>query len=111
MNPTVAVLLVDGLLRAGTPRIFGVPGGGSSVDRMAAARGAGRPFVLAHGGTAAGLMAAVTGELMGVPGAALAGLGPGAASAVNGVAHAWLDRSPMILFTDGHPARALAFTT
>ena len=111
MTPTVARVLVDGLLRAGTPRIFGVPGGGSSLDLMDAAREAGLPFVLTHGETAACIMAAVTGELTGAPGAALAGLGPGAASAVNGAAHAWLDRSPMILITDRHPASALRFTT
>jgi len=111
VKATVARVLVDGLLRAGTPRIFGVPGGGSSLDLMDAARDAGLPFVLTHGETAACIMAAVTGELTGVPGAALAGLGPGAASAVNGVAHAWLDRSPMILFTDRHPSAALGFTT
>jgi acetolactate synthase-1/2/3 large subunit len=110
-HATVASVLVDGLRRMGTPRIFGVPGGGSSLDLMDAARDAGLPFVLTHGETAASIMAAVTGELTGAPGAALAGLGPGAASAVNGVAHAWLDRSPMILFTDRHPTAALAFTT
>ena len=108
---TVASVLVDGLRRMGTPRLFGVPGGGSSLDIMDAARAAGLPFVLTHGETAACIMAAVTGELVGAPGAALAGLGPGAASAVNGVAHAWLDRSPMLLFTDRHPAAALAYAT
>lgn len=108
---TVAHVLIDGLVRAGTPRMFGVPGGGSSLDLMEAARNAGLPFVLTHGESAACIMAAVTGELMGVPGAALASLGPGAASAVNGVAHAWLDRSPMILFTDRHPEAIRAFTT
>jgi acetolactate synthase-1/2/3 large subunit len=108
---TVANVLVEGLRRMGTPRVFGVPGGGSSLDLMDAARDAGLPFVLTHGETAACIMAAVTGELVGAPGAALAGLGPGAASAVNGVAHAWLDRSPMLLFTDRHPAGALAYAT
>jgi acetolactate synthase-1/2/3 large subunit len=108
---SVADVLVDGLSRMGTPRIFGVPGGGSSLVLMDAAREAGLPFVLTHGETAACIMAAVTGELTGAPGAALAGLGPGAASALNGVAHAWLDRSPMIVITDRHPTAALAFTT
>src|SRR5438045_2145871 len=60
---TVARVLVDGLRRMGTARIFGVPGGGSSLDLMDAARDAGLPFVLTHGETAACIMAAVTGEL------------------------------------------------
>ncbi|MBI3634899.1 MAG: thiamine pyrophosphate-binding protein [Candidatus Rokubacteria bacterium] len=108
---TVADVVVDGLQRAGTPRIFGVPGGGSSLDLLEAARRAGMPFVLTHGETAAAIMAAVTGELLDVPGAALVALGPGAARAVDGVAHARLDRAPMVLLTDRHPAAALAFTT
>jgi acetolactate synthase-1/2/3 large subunit len=107
----VADVVVDGLRRAGTPRIFGVPGGGSSLDIMDAARRAPLPFVLTHGETAACIMAAVTGELTGVPGAALASLGPGATSAANGAAYALLDRAPLILLTDRHPARALDFTT
>jgi len=73
---SVATVLVDGLRRMGTPRVFGVPGGGSSLDLMDAARDAGLPFVLTHGETAACIMAAVTGELMGSPGAALAVPGP-----------------------------------
>ena len=110
-SATVARVLVDGLRRMGTPRIFGVPGGGSSLQLMDAAREAGLPFVRTHGETPACIMAAVTGELTGVPGAALTGLGPGAARAVNGVAHAWLDRSPMIVITDRPSSAALAFTT
>jgi acetolactate synthase-1/2/3 large subunit len=107
---SVAQVLIDALVRAGTPRIFGVPGAGSNLELIDAARAAGLPFVLSHGETAACIMAAVTGELLGVPGAALTGLGSGAARAVNGVAHAWLDRSPMILITDRHPDAALAST-
>jgi len=53
-------------------------------------------------------MAAVTGDLTGAPGAALAGPGPGVAAAVTGVAHAALDRSPLIFLTDHHPATLLA---
>lgn len=110
MTP-VAEVLVDALRRAGTPRVFGVPGGGSNLEVLDAARRAGLPFVLTHGETAACLMAAVTGDLAGAPGAALATLGPGVASAVNGVAHAFLDRSPLVFLTDRHPAAALAYTS
>src|SRR5256712_642883 len=48
-------------------------------------------------------MAAVTGDLVSAPGAALAAPGPGVAAAATGVARATLDRSPMILVTDRHP--------
>jgi acetolactate synthase-1/2/3 large subunit len=45
-------------------------------------------------------MAGVAGELTGRPGACVVTRGPGAASAVNGVAQAWLDRQPLVLVTD-----------
>lgn len=108
---SVAQVLVVGLKEAGTPRLFGVPGGGSSLELLEAARAEGLPFVLVHQESAAAIMAAVTGELTGRPGAALVSLGPGAASAVNGVTYAWLDRAPLIVVTDRHPEAARAFTT
>lgn len=87
-------------------RIFGIPGGGSSLELIDAAARVGIPFVLARTEAAATIMAAATGELTGAPGAALVGVGPGASSAVNGVAYASLERSPMALFIDG-PASSL----
>ena len=61
--PTVAAVLIEGLQRAGVQRIFGVPGGGSNLELIEAARVAGLPFVLCHQESAACIMAAVTGEL------------------------------------------------
>ena len=92
--------LADALASAGTEIVFGVPGGGSNLDVIGAAERAGCRFVLTHTETAAGIMAGVTGELTGRPGACVATRGPGAASAVNAVAQAWLDRQPMVLLTD-----------
>jgi len=109
--PTVAELIVEGLRRAGVPRLFGVPGGGSNLDVLEAARVHGLPFVLCHQEWAACIMAAVTGELTGCPGAALSTLGPGVTASATGLAHAFLDRSPMIYVSDRHPGSALAFTT
>lgn len=108
---TVADVLVEGLQRAGAQRLFGVPGGGSSLELIEAAGRRGLPFVLCHQETAACIMAAVTGELTGRPGAGLVGLGPGAASAVNGAAYAFLDRAPLVLLTDRHADSHAAFTT
>ncbi len=81
--------------------MFGIPGGGSSLDLIDAAGELGIDFVLTRTEAAAAIMAAVTGELTGTPGVVLAGVGPGAASAVNGIAYAHLERAPLILFTDG----------
>ena len=84
----------------GVRRAFGVPGGASSLDVIDAFAADGIEFVLTHGETAAALMAAVTAELGGAPGVVLTGVGPGAASAVNGIAYAALERAPVLLVTD-----------
>jgi acetolactate synthase-1/2/3 large subunit len=49
-------------------------------------------------------MAATYGELTGHPGACLVTRGPGAASALNGVAHAFLDRAPILIINEAVPA-------
>ena len=103
---TLAQEIARQMAEAGVERLFGVPGGGSSLQLIAAAEEAGIPFVLSKTETGGAIMAAVTGELSGAPGAMLAGVGPGAASAVNGIAYAHLERAPMILFCDG-PAASL----
>jgi acetolactate synthase-1/2/3 large subunit len=109
--PTVAELIVEGLRRAGVSRLFGVPGGGSNLELLEAARAQGLPFVLCHQEWAACIMAAVTGELTDRPGAALSTLGPGVTASATGLAHALLDRAPMIFISDRHPEAALQFTT
>ena len=109
--PTVAEILIDGLRRAGVQRIFGVPGGGSNLELLEAARAQGLSFVLCHQESAACIMAAVTGELGGAPGAVLSTLGPGVSASVTGLAHAFLDRSPLIYLSDRHSASALGFAT
>ena len=56
-------------------------------------------------------MAAVTGELTGRPGAVLSTLGPGVTASATGLAHAQLDRSPLLYISDRHPAGVLAYAT
>ncbi len=99
-RPTVAQGLAVALDRHGVRRLFGVPGGGSSLDVIDAAADRGMEFILAKGETSAAIMAAVTAELSGAPGVILTGVGPGAASAVNGIAYASLERAPVLLITD-----------
>ncbi len=103
---TLADTVINALAGHGVRRMFGIPGGGSSLDLIEAAKDRGIDFVLARTEVAAALMAAVTGELTGAPGVVLAGVGPGAASIVNGIAYAHLERAPLLLFTDG-PAASL----
>lgn len=103
---TLAEEIAAVLKTHGVERIFGIPGGGSSLDIIDAADKAGIPFILNRTEAAASIMAAVTGELTSAPGAFLVGVGPGASSATNGVAYAYLERSQMVLFIDG-PASSM----
>jgi acetolactate synthase I/II/III large subunit len=107
-HTTVADVVVDGLKRAGTPRIFAVPSGGANLPLVEAARAAGLPVTLVSGEAAACIMAAVTGDLVDAPGAVVIGPGPGVAAAVSGVVHGLLDRAPAVVLTSGHPAAVLA---
>lgn len=108
MDPTttrgLADALADGLLAAGVRRIFGVPGGGPNLDVIGAAADRGIDFVLTHGETAACIAASTHGRLTGTPGTALVTRGPGLTSAANGLAHATLDRAPLLLVSDTVPA-------
>lgn len=104
---TVADFIVHRLLEAGAHTLFGMPGGGSNIDLVEAAGNAGLPFVLSHTETAGALMASAQAEVRGRPGACVATLGPGVASLVNGTAHAWLDRVPLVVLTDSLPTGSL----
>jgi acetolactate synthase-1/2/3 large subunit len=104
----LAQSVARGLRDAGTGVVYGVPGGGNNLEVIEACEDVGLRFVLAHGETAAAIMASVSGELTGAPGACVVTRGPGAASAVNGVTQALLDRAPLALVADavGHGERA-----
>jgi acetolactate synthase-1/2/3 large subunit len=101
---TVADLIVRRLVDSGVRALFGVPGGGSNLDLIAAAGRAGLPFVLTATETAAAVAALAQAEITGAPGACLTTLGPGATSVINGVACAFLERAPIVVFTDSQAA-------
>jgi acetolactate synthase I/II/III large subunit len=105
---TVATTLMAELHRRGVRRMFGVPGGGSSLDVIEAGAAQGIDFVLTRSETAAAIMAATTAELTGAPGVVLTGLGPGAAAVTNGLAQAALDRAPVVLVSDAYPPEVAA---
>ncbi|MGH9174995.1 MAG: thiamine pyrophosphate-binding protein [Vicinamibacterales bacterium] len=102
----VADLIIASLRGAGVHTLFGLPGGGSNLDLIAAAGRADLPFVLTSTETAAALAAIAQAEITGRPGACLTTLGPGVTSVVNGVACAFLDRAPLVVFTDSHSVAA-----
>jgi acetolactate synthase-1/2/3 large subunit len=103
---TVADFVVERLRDAGVRALFGVPGGGGNLDLIEAAGRIGLPFVLTTTESAAAIAALAQAELTGRAGACLTTLGPGAASVVNGVACAFLDRAPLVVFTDTYAAQA-----
>lgn len=99
---SVAEALVGRLAAHGVRRFFGVPGGDCSLDLIEAAAAHDIEFVVTRTETAAAIMAAVTAELTGTPGVLMTTRGPGLANAVNGIAYASLDRSPLLVLADGH---------
>lgn len=110
-SETVATAVVRALKATGTRRVFGVPGGGSSLDLIEAAHSQGLDFILARHECAAVFMACATAEMDGSVGAALTTKGPGTANAANGMAQASLDRNPLVLLTDGFTPAAQRYVT
>lgn len=99
----VADVVAKELLDFGIDRVFGIPGG-ENVEVVDALRRAGIRFVLVHHETSAVFMADATARLTGRPAACLTTLGPGASNAAAGVAHAYLDRAPVLVITAQMPA-------
>lgn len=104
--PTVAEVLVDQLADAGVEVIFGMPGG-EVVEILDAIRRKGLRFVLTHNEASAVFMADAMARMTGKPGVSISTLGPGATNAVTGVAHAFLDRAPLIHITAQKPDNLL----
>lgn len=109
--PTAADVLADALAQLGVSRLFGVPGGGSSLDLIEAAARVGIPFTLARHEGAAAMMATACAEVTGRPGAVLVTKGPGLANAANGIANASLERAPVLLVTDGFTPSQAGYVT
>jgi acetolactate synthase-1/2/3 large subunit len=99
---TTVEVLAEAFKQAGTPFMVGHPGG-ESVELMEAGRQRGMRFLLMKQEVAGAMLAATWGEITGSPGVCLSTRGPGAANMVNGVAHALLDRAPLIAITDAYP--------
>ena len=88
----------------GTPFIVGHPGG-ESVELIDAAKAQGIRFILMKQEVAGAMLASTWGEISGSPGVCLSTRGPGATNMVNGIAHAYLDRAPLIAITDRYSSR------
>jgi acetolactate synthase-1/2/3 large subunit len=110
-NLTIAKALMRFLKSVGVKNIYGVPGGGSSLDLIDAAEENGINFFLVKREDNAVIMASVSGDLTNTIGVALVTKGPGLSNAMNGIAYACLDRSPLILFSDGFSSKLSSFVT
>lgn len=107
---SVARLVGDRLREAGVRYVLGHPGG-EVVELIEGFREAGLEFVLTRHETSAAFMAEAMAASTGVPGVCVGTLGPGATNLVTGVAHAWLDRGPLLVFTGQLPADRFAIAT
>ena len=91
------------------PYVFGIPGGGSSIDLIEACYNQDIPFVLTQHETTAAMMGIVAGELTGTCGVCLSIMGPGATNAASGAIYAHLERHPLLCVTECYsPAQAPA---
>ena len=105
--PTVAQLFAHTLKEIGVRFVFGVPSG-NMTDYIEALRlEEGIEFVLVGHENTAAFMAGVFGRLTGVPGVCFGTFGPGATNLTTGVGGAYLDRFPLIAFTDEMPDHML----
>ncbi|MDR0360800.1 MAG: thiamine pyrophosphate-binding protein [bacterium] len=100
---SIAAAAAEHLRALGVERLYGVPGE-DHMRLLDAAQRAGLRYVLAREETSAALMATVEAQATGRVGAAAVTLAPGIANAMNGIANAWLDRTPLLLFAGQHPA-------
>ena len=94
----VADTLARTLAAAGVRHAFGMPGG-EVVTLIDALEAAGIRFVLARHETAAALMAAGAATVTGAPGLLVTTLGPGLANAVDGIADAQQERTPLLVLS------------
>jgi acetolactate synthase-1/2/3 large subunit len=103
---TNADLIAEILHGAGVRYAAGIPSGQilALIDAM---RKVGIDFVLTSHEGAAGFMADVIGRVTGVPGVAIATVGPGATNLTTGIGNALLDRSPALAITGQVPAAQL----
>jgi len=107
---TVADHIAARLHEQGVRHAFGIPGG-EVLAVMDALGRAGITFHLVKHETAGGFMADAVAQLTGAPGVLVGTIGPGVTNLVTAVAHAQLDRTPMIVLTAAFDADTTATYT
>jgi acetolactate synthase-1/2/3 large subunit len=102
---THAEAIGEALAGCGVEYVFGLPGG-EILALIDACRRAGLRFLLTGHESSAATMAQVVGQIRGIPGVCVSTLGPGATNLITGVAGAFLDRAPLLVFTAQIPGAA-----
>ncbi len=92
---TVADAIAAFLKTRRIARTYGLTGG-EVTDLIGAIERVGIDFVLTHHESCAAYMADAEAQLAGRPGVCISTVGPGATNMVNGVANAFLDRTPLM---------------
>lgn len=110
-NPRFVDWLVERFYDGGIRHLFGVPGGGTSLDLMEASARRGLQSIVTAREDAAVIMAGVTGVLADHPGLAFTTKGPGLSSSANGLASARLDRFPVLLISETFVPGELDYVT
>lgn len=97
---TVAQTMAETMKKMGVRFIFGVPSG-NWIDYMAAVQAVdGLEFILVTSESSGGFMADVCWRLTGTVAACFGTFGPGACNLTTGVCGGYLDRAPILAFTD-----------
>lgn len=89
-------------MRLGTRCVFGIPGEGPSLELLTTLEKLGCAFHLAPHEAAGALMAGGFGRVTGIPGVALSIKGPGFSNMLSGIASNWLDRNPVVSFSESY---------
>ena len=86
------------LKKRGVKQVFGTPGS-DTINLINAFSNEGISYVLTHHENTAAYMASTYGELTGIPGVVIVTKGPGVTNLASGIASAFLDRRPIIVFS------------
>ena len=86
------------LKKRGVKQVFGTPGS-DTISLINAFSDQGINYVLTHHENTAAYMASTYGEITGIPGVVIVTKGPGVTNLVSGIAAAYLDRRPIIVFS------------
>ena len=104
-------LVASALKQRGVPFLFGIPGGGSSIDLIEACGREENSFVLVQHETTAAMMAVVCGELTNSCGVCVSIMGPGATNLAGGASYAYLERHPLLCLTECYGPAQAPFTS